>query len=287
MEVPGDADLSTFLAKSPGGSRRVKTVASYSGKSSQSESLGLTAKPSSETGKLLVPDVKKPVTYLAPDWKKRREQYSIRERTLLRIYFSKWFYQGLDWQERELLLLLLESQKVSTSLLNEVIFEGDSFSTFVQENPKSELIKKIMNLNDSSLKRKTQPIKAICLVGASVLLRLEQQRETSLNQRGNLRLEHYDLLSLLYSEKDFLAVWKLRSFQSMRDRIFAKFDKASQTGKLGIKKPRIRGYTDGRGSSGDTRRTKMARQLDAWFWSDSNEKLWNEMFEEMDRLAST
>jgi len=286
VEVPGDADLSTFLAKVPDGSRRVKTVASYSGKSSQSESLGLTAKPSSETGKLLVPDKKTTVTYLVPDWKKRREQYQIKERTLLRIYLSKWFYQGLDWQERELLLLLLESQRISASLLNEVIFEGEDFFAYKNENPKDEMIKKIMSLGTKS-KREFKSIKAICLVGASVLLRLEQQRETSIYQKGNLRLEHSELLELLYSERDFLAVWKLRSFQSMRDRIFAKFDKASQTGKTGIKKPRIRGYTDGRGSSGDTRRTKMARQLDAWFWSDSNEKLWEQLFEEMDRLAST
>lgn len=285
MEVPGDDDLSLFLTSTSKVKRKVQTVATYSDKSSQSESLGLTAKPSSDTGKALIPEASTTVSYLVPDWKKKRELYSLKERTLTRIYFSKWFYQGLEWQERELLLLLLESQRIQADLLNEVIFESDLDAS--SQTPQGEMIRKIMNLETKSLSKKNQSIRAICLVGASVISRMEQQREISLNLKGTVRWEHEAILELLYSEKDFLAVWKLRSFQSLRDKLFAKFNRAKQTGKTGVKKPRVRGYTDGRGSSGDTRRTKMARELDAWFWSDQSENTWNEMFQEIRRLTST
>lgn len=284
MEVPGDDYLSSFLAKVPRVKGKVDKVTSYSDKSSQSESLGLTTKPSSDTGKALKPEANTPVSYLVPDWRKKRELYSLKERTLTRIYFSKWFYQGLEWQERELLLLLLESQKISGKLIHEVIFEEDM--ALNNSDPKKEMMDRVLRLT-SKKSLKSQPIKAICFIGASVLSRLEQQRETSLNLRGTVRWENEELLELLYSEKDYNAVWKLRTFQSLRDKLFAKFVKAKQNGKAGIKKPRIRGYTDGRGSSGDTRRTKMARELDAWFWSDQSENSWTAMFEEMERLSLT
>lgn len=283
MEVPGHDDLSLFLASMPKVSKKVDGIATYSDKSSQSESLGLTAKPSSDTGKALKPEASTTVTYLAPDWRRKREMYSLKEKTLTRIYFSKWFYQGLEWQERELLLLLLELQKIKGDLINEVIVGSEVDPK--DESEVGRMIRKIESMTQKS--RKSEPIRAICLVGSSVLARLEQQREKSLNQRGTVRWENEELLELLYTEKDFLAVWKLRTFQSLRDKLFAKFNKAKQTGKTGVKKPRIRGYTDGRGSSGDTRRTKMAREVDAWFWSDQSDKTWTEMFEEMRRLSTT
>lgn len=278
-----DSDLSRFLSTSEKERRKLFTASTYADKSSQSELLGLTTKPSSDTGKALKPEAKETISYLVPDWRKKRQMYSLKERTLLRVYLSKWFHQGLDYEERELLLLLCESQKVDTELLDLKVkserLKLSSIRELGEEDLQGETIRK------KSFTTESDPILAINLVGASVLAKLREERETCLNLKGMVDLDYISLLELVYSEMDFRAVWKLRSFQSLRDKLFARFDKAKQTGKTGIHKPRIRGYTDGRGSAGDTRRVKMAREADAWFWREQDQRTWNELFQELERYG--
>lgn len=277
-----ELDLSCFLAKSPEAKIRSKP-STYSDKTSQSELLGLTTKPSSDTGKALKPEAKETISYLVPDWRKRKLLHNLKERTLLRIYLSKWFYQGLDYEERELLLLLLETQGIEHSLLLEKVMKETKRLSQERELGSEDIQGKPVVKNSYSIE--SQPVLAINLVGASVVANMVLQRETTLNLKGIVALENDELLTLVYSERDFLAVWKLRSFQSLRDKLFSKFDKAKQTGKTGIHKPRIRGYTDGRGNSNDTRRVKMAREADAWFWNNQNQNNWNSMFQELERLG--
>jgi hypothetical protein len=278
-----DQDLSRFLTKGSSERRKLFTPSTYSDKSSQSELLGLTTKPSSDTGIALKPEAKETVSYLVPDWKRRRLLYSIKERTLLRIYLSKWFHQGLDYQERELLLLLCESQGLTTELLILKVQNERLRLPAVRELGETDLKDETVVKNSFVIKEES--ILAINLVGASVLARLREERETEVYTKGIVDWENEDLLKLVYSETDFRAVWKLRSFQSLRDKLFAKFDRAKQTGKLGIQKPRIRGYTDGRGSAGDTRRVKMAREADAWFWREQDQRTWDELFQELERYG--
>jgi hypothetical protein len=209
--------------------------------------------------------------------------YNLKEKTLLKIYLSKWFYQGLSYEEKELVLLLCESQGIETYLLETKILSETREVTGERELGEYEkdgsVTKKL------SYKVNSSAILAINLIGESVLARLSEKERIS--AKGSIELEWLPILERIYTRQDFQAVWKLRSFQSLRDKIFLSFDKANQTGKTGVKKPRIRGYTDGRGSSGDTRRVKMARQADAWFWQDEYQNSWELLFLELETLSKT
>lgn len=284
-ENPSPDDLARSMAFQPKARQQRSAESLYHTKSSQSESLGLSTKPSTDTGKALVPDNFKTPPELVPDWKRRRQMFNLKEKTLLKIYFSKWFYQGLEFHEKELLLLLCESQKIETDFLEILIYQAISEESGRKE-VKNEGVPNLEMVN-KSFHVKEHPIKSINLIGQSVVAREIERREVSLNQRGNVLFEFQQLYEgLLFSEKDFRAVWKLKSVQSLRDHLFSPF-RARQSGKTGVKKPRVRGYTDGRGSSGDTRRTKMARQVDALFWEECYQTQWEETFKEMDKLTRT
>jgi hypothetical protein len=198
----------------------------------------------------------------------------------MRIYVSKWFYQGLDYEERELLILLCESQKIDHDLLLKTVYSGTKSLTSTRELGEYDRSRNLEVRTSYSIAG--DAIKAICLVGEIVLSKLSDELEMDFLR--NNPLGYGELLDLIYSKEDFLAVWKLRSFQSLRDKLFAKFDKANSTGKLGVKKPRIRGYTDGRGSTGDPKRTKMAREVDACFWQEDHEGRWNDLFQDLNDL---
>jgi hypothetical protein len=226
-------------------------------------------------------DCKKP-TVLHPKWEEKRKLFHLRQKTLLRIYVSKWWYEGLEWEERELLLLLVQSCKVDASFLDQIVYEAENtitgrrtvylggHSSNTMENPE--------------WKETCPPIRAICLVGQVCYARIHED----LGVEAKFERKHYeigqDLIDLIYDPKDYTAIWKLRSFQSLRDTIFQPFQ-MRELGKKGIKRPRIRGYTDGRGSAGDPKRTKLARQLDVVFWSELYESKWRNLHEEIEAMA--
>jgi len=249
---------------------------SYASKSSQSECLGLTTNPSADTGKALKPDSLNPLTVLVPDWKKRRLLHHFKEKTLLRIYASKWFYLGLTFAEKELFLLLLESQKVQCQVLNTKVFDA-RIETQIRRQSEERGIQNndFLELEKSKV---VDPSKlAINQIGSSVCARL-CLGALDKDQEAIELFEYEPILKMVYPRKDYDSIWKLRSFQSLRDKLFSKFDNAKQFGKTGVKRPRIRGYTDGRGKSGDARRTKMAREVDQFFWNDLHQKQWEETF---------
>jgi hypothetical protein len=278
-----DEDLSRFLVQKAKKKDNLSTVSRYHTKSSQSELLGFTTKPSTDTGLALKPEANVSISYLRPDWQKKRQMYNLKEKTLLKIYLSKWFYQGLSYEEKELVLLLCESQGIETYLLETKIL--DEKREVSGERELGEYEKDGSVTKKLSYKINSSAILAINLIGESVLARLSEKERIS--AKGSIELEWLPILERIYPRKDFQAVWKLRSFQSLRDKIFLSFVKANQTGKIGVKKPRIRGYTDGRGSSGDTRRVKMARQADAWFWQDEYQNSWELLFQELETLSKT
>lgn len=279
-----EEDLSKFLVQRTLNKETLSTASRYHTKSSQSELLGFTTKPSTDTGFALKPEANVSVSYLRPDWQKKRQMYNLKEKTLLRIYLSKWYYQGLSYEEKELLLLLLESQGLESYLLETKVFSEIKETTGERELGEYDLDGKVVK--KTNYKVTSQAILAINLIGESVIARLSE-KETSLMSKGSVCLEWLPILERIYSRQDFAAVWKLRSFQSLRDKIFSSFVRANQTGKTGVKKPRIRGYTDGRGSSGDTRRVKMAREADAWFWQDEYQNSWEQLFLELETLSKT
>jgi hypothetical protein len=279
-----DEDLSKFMVQRPLNKEALSTASRYHTKSSQSELLGFTTKPSTDTGLALKPEANVSVSYLRPDWQKKRQMYNLKEKTLLKIFLSKWYYQGLSYEEKELLLLLCESQGLPTYLLETKIY-SEVYET-TGERELGEIDRKGIVIKKNNYKITGQAILAINLIGESVLARLSEKEE-SLYSKGSVCLEWLPILERIYSRQDFSAVWKLRSFQSLRDKIFSSFVRANQTGKTGVKKPRIRGYTDGRGSSGDTRRVKMAREADAWFWQDEYQNSWEQLFHELEIQMKT
>lgn len=189
---------------------------------------------------------------LAPDWNRRRKLGNVRMKTFLRIYLSKWFWQGLEWQEREFVLVLLERT-------------SDSNLDFLKENP-------------NHLNRK----------GFFVVLEMElEDRQRSWNLKGFDLIQVNNLLEYIFTEQDFLAIWKLRSVQSIRDYLFVRVTGHEHEGKLGIRKPRIRGYRDGKASPRDPTLIKMALEVDRLFYEEQFTKRWDQFEEEISRFCST
>lgn len=189
---------------------------------------------------------------IAPDWSRRVKIVPLRMKTMLRIYLSKWFWQGLDYFEAEFVLLLMQRLPGDWSLI---------------EN---------------------QPSVLTTLTGRSLYLKhcLEDDR-SSLYNPGVNAMDWVDLVEMIHSEPDFLALWNLRSVQSFRDFIFTEVTGHEHEGKKGIRKPRIRGYRDGKASPRDPRLTALARKVDQIFWETKFEERWQETEEELARLAST
>jgi len=192
------------------------------------------------------------LTRLVPDWERRRRMASLRLQTLLRIYLSKWFYQSLEWYEVELVINLL--------------------GRFPQLNAE------ILSPENLSQRR-----------GIDVVLELLRLDESMpLNLKGVYCEGFGELHLYLLTEENFLAVWKLRSVQSLRDFIFVSFKPGSEhEGKRGIKKPRIRGYRDGKASPRDPTLTSLSRQVDQLFWEQVHHERWNELWTEMERYSKT
>lgn len=194
----------------------------------------------------------KNLVQLAPDWNRRRKLVQVRIKTMIRIYLSKWFWVGLEWHEVILLETLLDKFPVEFN--------------FLEEYP---------NLFAET-------------TGASHIAMLDiEDSKRSLYSQGTVFLDYLDLLDLLYSEQDFLAIWKLRSVQSLRDFIFKDFTGKEHVGKEGIKKARIRGYRDGKSSPRDRRQTRLARELDQLFWEKKFQEKWDSLEEELNTLSKT
>lgn len=223
---------------------------------------------------------------LNPRWEENRRLYRFRLKTLFRVYYSKWFYVGLNWNERELLLLLVKRLK-----LKEI--ENGLFLTIDEPIKEVSTIRVVQTggWNDNkkeeipTYKVVTPAVKAIHLVGQHVLSSLSEKYDSLYNPTSSFDYLGLDL-KLLYSPQDFTAIWKLRSFQTFRDILFVPFQ-ARSLGKKGIRKNRIRGYRDGKGSSGDPKRTRMARQIDVLFWSEKYEDKVKTFFDDLDVLSKT
>jgi hypothetical protein len=192
------------------------------------------------------------LTRLAPDWERRRRLGNVRMKTFLRIYLSKWFWKGLEWQETEFLLILLDRTR-------------DESLNLIRGEP-------------SLLQR----IGFHCCAEETL-----RDRRTDINLKGWNLLGWQDLLPYIYTEPDFDAVWKLRSVQSMRDHIFIRVTGHEHEGKLGIKKNRIRGYRDGKSSPRDLTRTALARKVDQMFYEDKFYAKWDALELELKRYGST
>jgi hypothetical protein len=192
------------------------------------------------------------LTRLAPDWDRRRRQGQVRMKTFLKIYISKWFWRGLEWQEREFVLELL--RRVPDTALD-----------FLREN-------------QEFLNRK----------GFFVVFEMDlADQKRSVYARGIELIQVSELLEYIFPETDFLAVWKLKSVQSLRDHLFVRVTGHEHEGKKGIRKPKIRGYRDGKASPRDPNLIKMALEADRFFYETEFETRWNQLEEEINRLCST
>jgi hypothetical protein len=189
------------------------------------------------------------LTQLAPDWRRRLAMGQTRMKTFLRIYVSKWFYRGLDWNERELVILLAKRFKHPGL---------DWLTTSEGINRKGYFFLSELFMESEQL---GPELAADELDGPS------------------------ELFELIYPEADFLAIWKLRSFQSLKDFLFVKVTGHEHEGKLGIKKPRIRGYRDGKSSPKDPTLIKMALEVDVMFYTEEQEKRWNDLEDEINSMV--
>lgn len=190
------------------------------------------------------------LTRLAPDFERRRRMFNLRLGTLLKIYMSKWFYRGLQFHEWELVRYLLDRLQVELDFLNDKLLTN-TIGIFAFANE---------------------------------LNRLEKG---SFNAMAWGTCELHQVMEFVYSEKDFLSIWNLGSFQGLRDFIFQFYPKEEHEGKLGIKKPRIRGYRDGKASPKDPTLIKHALQLDVMFWEAKYQEKLKSYFDTIDAMAST
>lgn len=193
------------------------------------------------------------LTRLAPDWDRRRKNGQIRMKTFLKIYLSKWFWKGLEWQEVEFVNILLDRYH-------------DTDLTWIK--------------SDRSL--------LINRKGFQVVMEMSLEDEKkSFYAQGIDLMEMADTISYIFTLTDFQAVWKLRSVQSLRDHLFVKVTGHEHEGKLGIIKPRIRGYRDGKASPRDPTLTKMARKVDQLFYEAEFEARWEQFEIEVKRYSSS
>jgi hypothetical protein len=191
------------------------------------------------------------LTQVAPDWQRRQKLVNLRMKTLLRIYISKWFYFGLKWEEKELLLLLLEKTNCYTgSIVN-------SYS-----------------------------INQVGLTYAGLIL-VEDEEKSPAAKGYSLAEEVGNFDELLYSEQELTAIQKLRSFQSLRDFIFVEATGHEHEGKTGIKKQRQRGYRDGRSSPRDKRLTQLALRVDTLFWEEKFQTRLDNFYSDLEALCKT
>jgi len=201
----------------------------------------------------------------------------------MRFYLSKWFYEGLEFHEQDFLLMLLSHLRTEIPLLKmEVVPPLTTTRNFSGKVPGS------YDYQETNIVLE-KGITGLQLVGMTVVMGLKEKDEkTSFNLKGWELLEWQvpSLEDLIYSENDYKAVKGLRSLQSLRDIIFQPMT-VEQSGKEGIKRTRQRGYTDGRGGSPDSRRTRMARQLDTLYWNERFEARWDEFFTELETIANS
>jgi len=192
------------------------------------------------------------LTRLAPDWDRRRRLVNVRLKTIFQLYVAKWFYQGLEWNEIELLQIL--------------------YSRFPQCD--CQLLS-----NSKTLTRR----------GIDVVSELTfYDWNCSVYSKGMELVEQLGNLSdFLLSEVNYKAAWGLRSFQRLRDFLFTTITGHEHEGKTGIKKPRIRGYRDGKASPRDPKLTALARKCDQLFWEDRHEDKWKQLFDEIETMCKT
>jgi hypothetical protein len=193
------------------------------------------------------------LTQLAPDWHRRLKQGQVRMKTFLRIYLSKWFWFGLEWNEVEFVHILLD--RISDVNLQWISDNRDLLNTRT----------------------------GVHVFAEETLI----DEKRSIYNKGVNLVEMNDLLSYIYTYQDYKAVWKLSSVQSLRDHIFVRVTGHEHEGKLGVRKNRIRGYRDGKASPRDLRRTALSREVDRIFYEDQFEERWRQLEEEISRYSSS
>lgn len=180
------------------------------------------------------------INRLVPHWQQVQRNSSIRLLTLFQIYLSKWYWRGLTWYE----ILLMDE------LLRR--FPRKILPIFKEP---SNLIRRGVDISlEYSMKMEEDPLvelQSVFLFG--------------------------EIPDLLFSQQDFLAVWNLGSFQSLRDKLFDNGAFDEHEGKPNIRKPRIRGYRDGKASPRDLMKTQMALEVDKLFFSEKYEKQWDSL----------
>jgi len=180
------------------------------------------------------------VNRLVPHWQLVQRNSSIRLLTLFQIYLSKWYWRGLEWYE----IILFEE--------------------LIKRFPKKIL--PIFKENNILLRRGVD-------VSLEFSLRMEEDPLAELQSV----FAFGEIPDLLFSLQDFIAVWNLRSFQSLRDRLFDSLAFDEHEGKLNIRKSRIRGYRDGKASPRDLTKIQMALEADRLFYGQKYELQWESL----------
>lgn len=195
-------------------------------------------------------NVSNDLTRLIPDWHQKVKIGQIRMKTLFRIYISKWFYKGLEWYEADLLEALATRLRIE----------------FPPELQREDLYHKI---------------------GYRLMEKVYHEDELEGFETKGWKLFPWveGLVHVLYTLEEFTAIWKLRSFQSIRDFLFTDADYES-VGVKGLKKRRIRGYRDGKSSPRDLTKTALPRKMDVLFYEERFLDRWNSLKDEIEAMCS-
>lgn len=205
------------------------------------------ASPSPETHER---NVSHDLTRLIPDWHQKVKIGQIRMKTLFRIYISKWFYEGLNWYEADLLENL--------ALRLNIVFPNEISREDFYQKIGYRLMEKVYH--DDALS-------SFDMMGWKLFPYVES------------------LCPVLYSLEDYKAIWKLRSFQSIRDFLFTTADYES-VGVKNLRKRRIRGYRDGKSSPRDLTKTALPRKMDVIFYEEKFLDRWNDLQNQIEAMSS-
>lgn len=270
-----NSELESFLHASK---RSKVDVKSWSDKGSQSQTLGLSDKPATNTGDTVKQGIKKiPPTDLHPRWHARLRMEKVRVLTLARWLYTKWYHWGLEYHEQRLLEELARRfpYQFLEPTLGSIAYEGDEPEEVERvvaptrgDTGFETVSRRIRRANQSVIPN-------INRIGKALMTELWKDQEPGTDPL--LACER----AALYPLETYWAISKLRSFSQAFNKLFQEF-KVEQTGRTGVKKPRQYGYTDGRGSTNDPGRIKMALKADQFFYTQEFELMWSELFDILD-----
>lgn len=236
-------------------------------------------KPSATTGISMTSSRHRNLTRLAPDWERQLQKAETRMITLFKILISKWFHWGLEYPETELLVELGERLHIDIPVLRmKSTREVKSETVSVEVDFTCKGNERVTPAHRRFEETRSRP--ALLRVGKIFLT------EEGLDAFSDPNWLYFLGLDRLYTEEQLRNVLRLASIKLVLSRLTKSGPIHEQTGKLGVKRERQRGYRDGRGSPRDPRKIGLALAVDREFFTTKHEQRWKELDDLLSMIES-